>query len=210
MRCDNNICWIIRVQANEKQIVYRPRHRVLKAIWPKFVSGRCDWDSKRKINNFEKYWFPGYCSLPRSTMSEPLGCSDHFCQESAIPCLETVSEEARRQTGTTYDSKLIQNHKFSSHFITQPDWTATKYPIIISAIHSSIRHLKADSQIMIVELDQSVYNTTIWPPIVHHFVRIIIIIICQIIRIMPPPKIITQMQWKRRNNFPLSMHSFHR
>lgn len=32
-------------------------------------------------------------------MSEPLGCSDHFCQESAIPCLETVSEEARRHTG---------------------------------------------------------------------------------------------------------------
>ncbi|XP_031624575.1 FERM domain-containing protein 5 [Contarinia nasturtii] len=39
-----------------------------------------------------------YSSLPRSTMSEPMGC-DRFCQDSSvIPCLETVSEEARRQT----------------------------------------------------------------------------------------------------------------
>lgn len=45
----------------------------------------------------------GYSSLPRSTMSEPLGCSDQvssaYCPDSAIPLLETVSEEARRQTG---------------------------------------------------------------------------------------------------------------
>lgn len=32
-------------------------------------------------------------------MSEPMGCSDHYCQDSAIPLLETVSEEARRHTG---------------------------------------------------------------------------------------------------------------
>lgn len=32
-------------------------------------------------------------------MSEPMGC-DRFCQDTNIPCLETVSEEARRQTGT--------------------------------------------------------------------------------------------------------------
>lgn len=51
------------------------------------------------------FWFAGYCSLPRSTMSEPMGC-DRFCQDTTIPCLETVCEEARRQTGTssTYNS----------------------------------------------------------------------------------------------------------
>ncbi|XP_055298722.1 FERM domain-containing protein 5 [Sitodiplosis mosellana] len=38
-----------------------------------------------------------YSSLPRSTMSEPMGC-DRFCQDTTIPCLETVNEEARRQT----------------------------------------------------------------------------------------------------------------
>lgn len=34
-------------------------------------------------------------------MSEPMGCSDHlaYCTDSAIPLLETVSEEARRHTG---------------------------------------------------------------------------------------------------------------
>lgn len=48
--------------------------------------------------------FPsGYSSLPRSTMSEPMGCSNQinsgFLPDSTIPLLETVSEEARRQTG---------------------------------------------------------------------------------------------------------------
>lgn len=43
--------------------------------------------------------FPtGYSSLPRSTMSEPHGCSDQistvYCPENTL--LETVSEEARR------------------------------------------------------------------------------------------------------------------
>lgn len=36
-------------------------------------------------------------------MSEPLGCSGQlssaYCPESTLPLLETVSEEARRQTG---------------------------------------------------------------------------------------------------------------
>lgn len=40
----------------------------------------------------------GYSSLPRSTMSEPMGCSDRFCQENVIPCLETVCEEARTKS----------------------------------------------------------------------------------------------------------------
>lgn len=39
-------------------------------------------------------------------MSEPMGCSDHFCQESAIPCLETVCEEARRHTGKIYFTSI--------------------------------------------------------------------------------------------------------
>lgn len=59
--------------------------------------------------NWWRFFFIGYSSLPRSTMSEPLGCSDHFCQESAIPCLETVSEEARRHTGS-----------FTTHFDAYP------------------------------------------------------------------------------------------
>lgn len=43
-----------------------------------------------------------YSSLPRSTMSEPPGCSDSssaYCPESALPLLEPVSEEARRYSG---------------------------------------------------------------------------------------------------------------
>lgn len=36
-------------------------------------------------------------------MSEPLGCSGQissgYCPDNALPLLETVSEEARRQTG---------------------------------------------------------------------------------------------------------------
>lgn len=52
--------------------------------------------------------FKGYSSLPRSTMSEPMNCSDRFCQESAIPILETVSEEVRRQTG----KENIENETF--------------------------------------------------------------------------------------------------
>lgn len=46
-------------------------------------------------------------------MSEPMGCSDHlaYCTDSAIPLLETVSEEARRHTGIIIDNyfyKLIR------------------------------------------------------------------------------------------------------
>lgn len=61
-----------------------------------------------QINQFKSTTlFIGYSSLPRSTMSEPMGCTDHYCQESAIPLLETVSEEARRHTGTNlYYSRM--------------------------------------------------------------------------------------------------------
>lgn len=45
-----------------------------------------------------KFIYSGYSSLPRSTMSEPMGCSDRFCQENVIPCLETVCEEARTKS----------------------------------------------------------------------------------------------------------------
>lgn len=35
-------------------------------------------------------------------MSEPMGCLDHlaYCPDGGMPLLETVSEEARRHTGT--------------------------------------------------------------------------------------------------------------
>ncbi|XP_058059827.1 FERM domain-containing protein 5 [Anopheles bellator] len=50
-----------------------------------------------------------YSSLPRSTMSEPLGgCSDHmassvYCTDNPLPMLETVSEEARKTNGESND-----------------------------------------------------------------------------------------------------------
>lgn len=47
-----------------------------------------------------------YSSLPRSTMSEPPGCSDSssaYCPESALPLLEPVSEEARRSSNLDND-----------------------------------------------------------------------------------------------------------
>lgn len=50
-----------------------------------------------------------YSSLPRSTMSEPLGgCTDQlsanvYCPENSMPLLETVSEEARRHNGESND-----------------------------------------------------------------------------------------------------------
>ncbi|XP_037034109.1 FERM domain-containing protein 5 isoform X2 [Bradysia coprophila] len=54
-----------------------------------------------------------YSSLPRSTMSEPMGCSNQinsgFLQDSTIPLLETVSEEARRQTG-------LENNGLSDYY----------------------------------------------------------------------------------------------
>ncbi|XP_049276834.1 FERM domain-containing protein 5 isoform X2 [Anopheles funestus] len=50
-----------------------------------------------------------YSSLPRSTMSEPLGgCGDHmassvYCTDNPLPMLETVSEEARKTNGESND-----------------------------------------------------------------------------------------------------------
>ncbi|XP_050077414.1 FERM domain-containing protein 5 isoform X2 [Anopheles maculipalpis] len=50
-----------------------------------------------------------YSSLPRSTMSEPLGgCGDHmassvYCTDNPLPTLETVSEEARKTNGESND-----------------------------------------------------------------------------------------------------------
>lgn len=47
-----------------------------------------------------------YSSLPRSTMSEPPGCSDSssaYCPENTLPLLEPVSEEARRHSGLEND-----------------------------------------------------------------------------------------------------------
>ncbi|XP_058818907.1 FERM domain-containing protein 5 isoform X1 [Topomyia yanbarensis] len=50
-----------------------------------------------------------YSSLPRSTMSEPLGgCNDHmassvYCTDNPLPTLETVSEEARKTNGESND-----------------------------------------------------------------------------------------------------------
>ncbi|XP_058447329.1 FERM domain-containing protein 5 isoform X2 [Malaya genurostris] len=50
-----------------------------------------------------------YSSLPRSTMSEPLGgCNDHmassvYCPDNPLPTLETVSEEARKTNGESND-----------------------------------------------------------------------------------------------------------
>lgn len=44
--------------------------------------------------------FAGYSSLPRSTMSEPLGCSGQLTSTyGPESTLETVPEDARRQTG---------------------------------------------------------------------------------------------------------------
>lgn len=63
--------------------------------------------SKRLTSNIHS----GYSSLPRSTMSEPMGCSNQmnsgFLQDSTVPLLETVSEEARRQTGKYRDSSAL-------------------------------------------------------------------------------------------------------
>lgn len=140
--------------------------------------------------------FAGYSSLPRSTMSEPLGCSDHFCQESAIPCLETVSEEARRHTGNVKQTEpllcSIRNLKFKFKFLfTQPDWMVTIYPIIIFEIHLSIHHRKVDSQTTIVAEDQNAYIKTIRPSTMHHRI-VCITIIMETIQTVPP-SIIIQM-----------------
>lgn len=52
-------------------------------------------------------------------MSEPMGCSNQmnsgFLQDSTIPLLETVSEEARRQTGMN-----ISVEKFYRCLLTKP------------------------------------------------------------------------------------------
>lgn len=49
-------------------------------------------------------------------MSEPMGC-DRFCQDSTIPCLETVSEEARRQTGNIWFIIPTRRKQFLHIFI---------------------------------------------------------------------------------------------
>lgn len=58
-------------------------------------------------------------------MSEPMGCSDRYCQESAIPCLETVSEEARRHIGkyifVDFVRQKIQILIYDNDFSAGPD-----------------------------------------------------------------------------------------
>lgn len=57
-----------------------------------------------------------YSSLPRSTMSEPPGCSDSssaYCPENTLPLLEPVSEEARRHSGLDND---INNYYYRDSF----------------------------------------------------------------------------------------------
>lgn len=91
----------------------------------------------------------GYSSLPRSTMSEPMGCSNQmnsgFLQDSTIPLLETVSEEARRQTGMRsreFDTKFLSRPQKFYKFCLQ-DWTTTVCRTITSAIHLTIHRPKA-------------------------------------------------------------------
>lgn len=58
-----------------------------------------------------------YSSLPRSTMSEPPGCSDSssaYCPENTLPLLEPVSEEARRHSG--FENDPISDYYYRDSF----------------------------------------------------------------------------------------------
>uniref|UniRef100_A0A1B0DPY3 Uncharacterized protein n=1 Tax=Phlebotomus papatasi TaxID=29031 RepID=A0A1B0DPY3_PHLPP len=62
-----------------------------------------------------------YSSLPRSTMSEPLGgCSDHlssaYCTDTTLPLLETVSEESRKHSNMDVNSDLLSDYYYRDSF----------------------------------------------------------------------------------------------
>ncbi|XP_055681119.1 FERM domain-containing protein 5 isoform X1 [Lutzomyia longipalpis] len=62
-----------------------------------------------------------YSSLPRSTMSEPLGgCSDHlssaYCTDTTLPLLETVSEESRKHSNIDVNSDLLSDYYYRDSF----------------------------------------------------------------------------------------------
>lgn len=76
---------------------------------------------KKMLFIFNFIFFPGYNSLPRSTLSEPLGHftdqASMFAHENGIPLLETVSEENRRNHG---ESEHIDGYYRESY---DPDMT---------------------------------------------------------------------------------------
>lgn len=89
-------------------------------------------------------------------MSEPMGCSDRYCQESAIPCLETVSEEARRHIGNYIVVDSVWEKIKISSSIFQLVQMATICPITISVIPSNIPHRKVGTHTTIERLDPNV------------------------------------------------------
>uniref|UniRef100_A0A182K9L1 FERM domain-containing protein n=1 Tax=Anopheles christyi TaxID=43041 RepID=A0A182K9L1_9DIPT len=88
-----------------------------------------------------------YSSLPRSTMSEPLGaCGDHmassvYCTDNPLPTLETVSEEARKTNGESNDH--LSDYYFRDsfdHSSSESGFTAANSANAIGDHHPAHHH----------------------------------------------------------------------
>ncbi|XP_055545781.1 FERM domain-containing protein 5 isoform X2 [Wyeomyia smithii] len=85
-----------------------------------------------------------YSSLPRSTMSEPLGgCNDHmassvYCPDNALPTLETVSEEARKTNGESNDH--LSDYYFRDSFDHSSSESGFASNVIENRLGSHLHH----------------------------------------------------------------------
>ncbi|XP_055639998.1 FERM domain-containing protein 5 isoform X2 [Toxorhynchites rutilus septentrionalis] len=85
-----------------------------------------------------------YSSLPRSTMSEPLGgCNDHmapsvYCTDNPLPTLETVSEEARKTNGESNDH--LSDYYFRDSFDHSSSESGFTSNVIENRIGSHLHH----------------------------------------------------------------------
>lgn len=122
-----------------------------------------------------------------------MGC-DRFCQDTTIPCLETVCEEARRQNGTVFPiSHCITLLVFSLIFqLFDHVQIMVIYPIITSVtFRLSIHHPRvAIQQIMMHcvwgQIDNNIIIIIIKvPPITLHFICNTIIQPCRAQRRWP-------------------------
>lgn len=92
-----------------------------------FVSGLLHFrgESQRFNESFYLY-VVGYSSLPRSTMSEPLGCSGQitsgYCPDNMPLLMENVSEEARRANGTSTKHDYRLNLHFYQIYLDLRKW----------------------------------------------------------------------------------------
>ncbi|XP_065084267.1 FERM domain-containing protein 5 isoform X2 [Ochlerotatus camptorhynchus] len=85
-----------------------------------------------------------YSSLPRSTMSEPLGgCHDHmassvYCTDNPLPTLETVSEEARKTNGDSNDH--LSDYYFRDSFDHSSSESGFTSNVIENRLGSHLHH----------------------------------------------------------------------